>query len=176
MLIRRYTPRAVLLGLLVTAAGLLFWLWPEKPAQAIGANQNDKIVMAAGIMDDGECVFVLDTITANLWALRMHPKTGKYNASFFRNISKDFDLGEKTKGTPQFTMVTAGERFQRFSAATPIPCVLHVTEATSGRMVAYTLMWNSSARNNVFDPKKPGPITLLDAMQLRGDIVRPVTE
>src|SRR5687767_11687097 len=65
MLTRRCTHRAVLLGLLFTAAGLLFWLWPEKPVQAIGANQNDKIVMAAGPMDDGECVFVLDTITAN---------------------------------------------------------------------------------------------------------------
>jgi hypothetical protein len=173
---RRYTARAILLGLFITAAALLFWLWPQKPVQAIGANQNDKIVMAAGPMDDGECVFILDTITANLWALRMHPKTGKYNASFFRNIAKDFDLGEKTKGTPQFTMVTAGERFTRFSAAQPIPSVLHITEAVSGRVVAYTLNWNPGARNNIFDPKKPMPILVLDAMQLRGDIVRPTTE
>ena len=174
MVTRRNITRTVLLGLVLAAGVTLFALWPQTPVQAIGATQNDKMVMATGPMDEGEAVFVLDALTGNLSALRVHPKTGKYNASFVRNISKDFEL-EKVKGTPQFTMVTAGERFNRFGPATPIPMVLHVAEATSGRMVAYTILWNQAARTTTFDPNKPGPIQKLDMIQLRGDIVRNTT-
>jgi hypothetical protein len=176
MVTRGNTAR-VLLGLALVAGVTFFALWPEKSAQAVGANQNDKIVMATGQMDDGEAVFVLDTVTGNLAALRLHPKSGRFNASFVRNITRDFFDMEKAKSAaPQYTMVTGAERFSRSGPATAIPTVLYVAEATSGRMVAYTLMWNQAARNTVLDPNKPSPITKLDAFQLRGEIVRSSVE
>jgi hypothetical protein len=60
---------------------------------------------------------------------------------------------------------------------TPINSVLYVAEATSGKMAAYTLVWNSTMRQKSLDPAKPGPIVPLDGVQFRGNIVRnPVTE
>ncbi len=44
-------------------------------------------------------------------------------------------------------------------------------------MIAYTLLWNPGLRQKVLDPAKPNPITPLDGVKFRGDIVRnPVTD
>jgi hypothetical protein len=176
MFTRRNTSRAILLLALLVGAALV-WRWLEKPAHAIGATQTEKLVVCTGTMDDGEVVFVLDALTGDLRAFRLHPQFGKFNASFHRNIAADFGL-EKAKGAPQFTMVTGNERLTlRVGITTPIPSVLYVAEATSGKMIAYTIFWNSAARGKVFDPKSPMKIVPLDGVQFRGDIVRnPVTE
>jgi hypothetical protein len=168
--------RALLAGFLIVAGALAVWLWSARPAWAVGATQNDKVVICTGQLDDsGEVVYVLDSLTGDLKAFTMH-QTGRYSASYYRNIMGDFGL-DKSKDSPKFTMVTGQERFARRGPATPIGSVLHVAEGVSGRMVAYTLLWNSALRQKVLDPAKPGSITPLDGVKFRGDIVRnPVSD
>jgi len=168
--------RAVLAGGIVTVSALVVWLWNMRPALAVGASQNEKICICTGQLDDsGEVTWILDSLTGDLKAFTMH-QSGKYSASYHRNIMTEFGL-DRSKATPQFTMVTGQERFARRGPIAPIASVLHVAEATSGRMVAYTLALNPALRTKYVDPTKPGAIIALDGVQFRGDIRRsPVTE
>ena len=169
--------RALLAGFVVACGAAAVWLWNARPALAAGATQNEKVVICTGELDDsGEVVYLLDTLTGDLKAFTMH-QSGKFNASYHRNIMSDFGL-DKSKTAAQFTMVTGKERFARRGTASPINSVLYVAEATSGKMAAYTLIWNSSLRQKVLDPGAPGsvsnpaPITYLDGGQYRANIVR----
>jgi hypothetical protein len=165
-----------LASFVVASAAVAIWLWNTRPALAAGASQNEKVCICTGQLDDsGEVTFVLDSLTGDLKAFTMH-QTGKYSASFYRNIMADFGL-DKSKTTPQFSMVTARERFPRRGTVTPAESVLQVAEATSGRLIAYTLPWSPTLRQKAMDPSKPAQIVALDGVQFRGNIVRnPVTE
>jgi hypothetical protein len=169
--------RAILAGFVVSLGALAIWLWNTRPALAAGASQNDKVCICTGPLDDnGEVTFVLDSLTGDLKAFSMH-QSGKYSASYYRNILADFGL-DKAKTTPQFSMVTGKERFPRRGTVTPAESVLHVAEATSGKLIAYTLPWSPTIRQKWTDPSKPvAQITLLDGVPFRGNIVRtPVAE
>src|SRR5262245_12161339 len=97
--------RALLAGLAVAVGAVLVWLWNTRPAQAAGATQNDKVVICTGELDDSsEVVYLLDPLTGDLKAFTMH-QSGKFNASYHRNIMSDFGL-DKSKAAAQFTMVT----------------------------------------------------------------------
>jgi hypothetical protein len=167
--------RALLAGGLVACGALLVWLWNTRPALAMATSQNDKLIICTGPLDaSDEVVYLLDVLTGDLKAFTMHPG-GKFSLSYHRNIMSDFGL-EKTK-TPQFTMVTGQERFTRRGTVMPINSVLYVAEATSGKMGAYTIMWNSSYRDKLGDVNKPLEIVPLDGVQYRGNIVRnPVSQ
>jgi hypothetical protein len=166
----------LLAGLVVAVGALTVWLWNTRPALAVGATQNDKILICTGPVDEnGEVAYVLDALTGDLKGFTMH-NSGKFSASFHRNIMSDFGL-DKSKSTPQFTMVTGAERFTRRGTATPANSVLYVAEATSGKMAAYTVLWSPAWRQKQVDPSKPSQIILLDGVPLRGNIIRnPVSE
>jgi len=169
--------RAMGFGLLIAGAAVAAWLWSTRTALAVASSHNDKVVVATGQLDEnGEVLYILDSLTGDLRAFTMHSQSGKYSASYYRNVQKDFGL-DKVKSTPKFTMVTGQERFARRGTAMPIPSVLHVIEETSGRAVAYTLMWNPALRQKLLDVNQPAPITPLDGVQFRGNIVRnPVSD
>jgi hypothetical protein len=136
--------RALLAGFVITCGALAVWLWNARPAHAAGSTQNEKLCLCTGQLDGGgEVVYVLDALTGDLKAFTMH-QNGKFNASYYRNILQDFRLDKET-AKPQFTMVTGQEQFSRRGPVTPINSVLYVAEATSGKMAAYTLVWNSTA-------------------------------
>ncbi len=153
----------VALGL---ALGWALSWWHHLPqAQATATSERDDLIIATGPVDEeGEAVFVLDTLTGDIKAYVIHPFTGKFSGFFQANVLKDLGIANPKRA--RFTMVTGQQVFRRGpGVAQMADCVLYVAELSTGRMVAYGLPWNRAFRTSARGPTSP--MVRLDGVQFR---------
>jgi hypothetical protein len=157
----------VVLGLIV---GLnVSGLWPQVPLHATATQGLDKFAIATGLVDDNvEAIYFLDFLTGDLSAAVINPKTGKFNALFTRNIASDFGAVNKNA---RYLIVTGFADMPRgrsnFQFAKSI---VYVAEASSGKVAAYTIPWNSA--NQASGAAQKGEFQPLDVAAFRTTIIR----
>ena len=138
------TNAAAWLGLGLLAGLVLAGFWPSVPLHATATDKLDTFSMATGHVEDlVEAVYFLDHLTGELHAYVLGP-TGRgfgIQCHYFRNVSKDFDAGEKAK----YLMATGMDdlaRGGRANAIQPSRSVVYVAEVTTGTAIGYYLPYN----------------------------------
>ncbi len=146
------TKAAVWLGLGLLAGLVLAGFWPSVPLHATATDKLDNFSMATGFVEDGvEAVYFLDHLTGELHAYVLGPaaRGGSFGIQchYYRNVSKDFDAGEKSK----YLMATGMDdlaRAGRGSAIQPSRSVVYVAEVTTGTAIGYYLPYNVTAHRS----------------------------
>jgi hypothetical protein len=157
----------IVIGLLV---GLnIQGLWPSIPLHASSTHGLDKFAIATGLVDDRvEALYFLDYLTGDLRAAVLNPKNGKFNAFFTRNIAADFGGAGRTTG---YLLVTGSADMPRGAAHFQYAqSVVYVADATTGKVAAYTIPWNSSL--HAAGKAQTGEFQPLDVQQFRTTFVR----
>ncbi len=135
------TNAAVWLGLGLLAGLTLAGFWPSVPLHATATDKVDNFSMATGHVEDGvEAVYFLDHLTGELHAyvLGPTPRGPGIQCHYFRNVSKDFDAGEKAK----YLIATGMDdlaRGGRGSAIQPSRSIVYVAEVSTGTAIGYYL-------------------------------------
>lgn len=116
---------------------------PAMPVDAATAQRYENFAVATGPVDEEiEAFYFLDFLTGALSARAINTRTGEFAAVYQHNVSADFGADVKNG---KFLMVTGSARIPRGRGNTQIAkSVVYITEATTGRMVAYVMPWNSS--------------------------------
>jgi hypothetical protein len=140
----------VWLGLGLLVGLVVAGFWPSVPLHAVATDRVDTFSMATGFVDqDVEAVYFLDHLTGELHAYifgAMAGGRGGYGilSHYFRDVSKDFQGGEKSK----YLMATGMDdlsRAGRGNALQPSRSVIYVAEVSSGTAIAYYLPYNANA-------------------------------
>jgi hypothetical protein len=170
---RMFQSRAAYLGLglvLGLVIGLnLEGLWPTMPLHATATHGIDKFAIATGLVDNSvEALYFLDFLTGDMRAAVINPKTGKFNAFFTRNIAADFGGAGRNSG---YLMVTGAVNMPRGANNYQFAdSIVYVAEASTGKVVAYTIPWNSSMQ--AAGRRQYGEFQILDVQQFRTAFVR----
>jgi hypothetical protein len=128
----------------------VFGVWPGASLHATATDRVDSFAIATGALDsEVEGVYFLDFLTGdlNVAALSKQQNTG-WIANFRRNVAKD--LGVDMQKNPKFMMVTGVNSMRRGPTGSQQPsyATCYVAELTSGKVAAYVVPWNSSARQS----------------------------
>jgi hypothetical protein len=144
-------------------------LWPSIPLHATATQGLDKFAIATGLVDDSvEAIYFLDFLTGDLSAAVINPKTGKFNAMYTRNIAADFGAvgaGARYLVVTGFADMPRGRANFQFAKS-----IVYVAEASSAKVAAYTIPWNSAAQ--AAGKPQRGEFKPLDAVQFRTTFVR----
>lgn len=141
---------AACLGLGLLTGLVLAGFWPSVPLHATATDKLDTFSMATGHVEDAvEGVFFLDHLTGELHAYVLGPtaRGPGIQCHYFRNVSKDFDAGEKAK----YLMVTGLDdlaRGGRGSSIQPSRALVYVAEVSTGKAIAYYLPYNLTAHRS----------------------------
>lgn len=143
---------AVWLGLGLLAGLIVAGFWPSVPLHAVATDKVDTFSMATGHVEPNvEAVYFLDHLTGELHSYVLGPVAGGRSfgilCHYFRNVSKDFQAGEKSK----YLMATGIDdltRAGRGGALTPSRSVVYVAEVTTGTAIAYYLPYNLNAHRS----------------------------
>lgn len=125
------------------AAGVcLTYFWPHEPALSAASDRSSKFGMATcsatsglGVAGEVEAVFVLDYYTGRLSGGILDPKSGKFTASYFRNVAADFQVDPKAE--PNYAMVTGKLPLNAKGRQAMANGTVYIGELTSGRINAY---------------------------------------
>ena len=136
--------------------------------QAIGAATDKEFAMCTGPVDNAiEAVYLLDFVTGDLKATVINKRSGRFTAFFTYNVTPD--VGPELKN-PRYVMVTALADMQRGAGPQIAKSVLFVAEATTGKVAAYVLPWNSTAQAT--GVVQAGAFIPLDIQQFRTTALR----
>jgi hypothetical protein len=159
-----YLAAGVIVGL------VLGGLWPDSPAHAVATAQIESFaVCTAPIDDEGEGIFFLDYLTGDLKGATISPRNGKFMVFFQANVTTD--LGIDPAKAPKYLLVSGLNDFRRAAGNQLFGnSTVYVAELTTGKVAAYAIPWQRSARNAT----APGHVnlTLLDIFQFRNVQVR----
>ncbi len=152
----------VWLGLGLLAGLVVAGFWPSVPLHAVATDKLDTFSMATGHVEEGvEAVYFLDHLTGELHAYVLGPATrGGFGIQchYYRNISKDFDAGEKAK----YLMATGLDDLARAGRGSPIQpsrSVVYVAEVSTGMAIGYYLPYNVTAhRSGLFNQGQLVPV------------------
>ena len=161
------TGAGIVVGLIV---GLnIQGIWPSVPLHASATHGLDKFAIATGLVDSGvEALYFLDYLTGDMRAAVINPKTGKFNSFFTRNIAADFGGAGRSTG---YLMVTGSADMPRGTSKFQYArSIVYVAEATTGKVAAYTIPWNSSAQ--AAGASQYGEFQTLDVEAFRTAFVR----
>jgi hypothetical protein len=144
-------------------------LWPSVPLHASATHGLDKFAIATGLVDDRvEALYFLDYLTGDLRAAVINPKNGKFNSFFTRNIAADFGGAGRTTG---YLLVTGSADMPRGTANFQYAqSIVYVADATTGKVAAYTIPWNSSL--HAAGKTQVGEFQPLDVQPFRTTFVR----
>lgn len=157
----------IVLGLIV---GLnVQGIWPSIPLHASATHGLEKFAIATGLVDSSvEALYFLDYLTGDLRAAVINPKNGLFNSYFTRNIAADFGGAGRATG---YLMVTGTVDMPRGTARFQYSrSVVYVADATTGRVAAYTIPWNSSL--HAAGTPQYGQFQPLDVKEFRTAFVR----
>ncbi|MEM6329491.1 MAG: hypothetical protein AAF790_04490 [Planctomycetota bacterium] len=143
---------------------------PPQLIDAATAQNFENFAVATGPVDgDIEAFYFLDFLTGSLKAVAINTRTGVFGSRYEYNIAADFDsAGAKN---PKFLMVTGTARIPRGRGNTQIASsVVYITEATTGKMAAYIMPWNSSMQ--AAGKVQTGTFRKVAEVQLRNSFVR----
>lgn len=158
----------IVLGLII---GLnIQGIWPSVPLHASATHGLEKFAIATGTVDAGiEALYFLDYLTGDLRAAVISPKNGRFNSFFTRNIAADFGGTGVNTG---YLLVTGTADIPRGTANfQPARSIVYVADATSGKVAAYVIPWNSSLQ--AAGKPQYGEFHPLDVAQFRTAFVRP---
>ncbi|HVT27514.1 MAG TPA: hypothetical protein VHE81_05790 [Lacipirellulaceae bacterium] len=162
-----YVGLGIVIGLII---GLnLEGIWPSVPLHASATHGIDKFAIATGLVDSGvEALYFLDFLTGDMRAAVINPKTGKFNAFYTRNIASDFGGAGRSSG---YLMVTGSVNMPRGASNFQFAqSIVYVAEASTGKVAAYTIPWNSSMQ--AAGKTQYGEFRPLDVRQFRTAFVR----
>jgi hypothetical protein len=152
---------AAWLGLGLLAGLVLAGFWPSVPLHATATDKLDTFSMATGHVEDAvEGVYFLDHLTGELHAYVLGPtnRGPGIQCHYFRNVSKDFDAGEKAK----YLMATGLDdlaRGGRNNSIQPSRAVVYVAEVSTGTAIAYYLPYNVTAhRSGIYSEGQLVPV------------------
>jgi hypothetical protein len=151
--------------------GVGWFIRPIEPSITVNASATqgmDNFAIATGLIEGGvEGLYFLDYLTGDLKAGVISEKNGKFNALFQRNVAKDFGAVQN----PKYLLVTGLADIPRGRSYTQLAkSIIYVAEASTGRVAAYAMPWNSSFQSA--GKAQQGEIQLLDIGQFRTVIVR----
>lgn len=129
-----------------TSAGLSNELVQQLFAKADSASSSKSLSMATGHVDSGvDGIFVLDHATGNLFCWVVNPKGGGIVAQYMANVQAAMGPVEQGKAT-EYVMVTGNMDSSGGNAGNgkPAGCVCYVGDATSGKVIGYSFLWNRS--------------------------------
>jgi hypothetical protein len=131
----------VALGAALTAG--LHGVLSVPQAQATATHGSDNFAIATGQVDDQvEALYFLDFLTGDLRGAIVNRRNATFTGYFQYNVLGDFP---GINDRPRFLMVTGVADLQRGRGATQIGrSLVYVAEATSGRIAAYALPFNST--------------------------------
>ncbi len=144
-------------------------LWPNVPLHATATDGYENFSIATGLVDNEvEGLYFLDYLTGDLVGAVINPRTGKFNARFTYNISRDFTgSGRNAK----YLMVTGLVNMPRARAGfQPAQSVVYIADTTSGQVGAYIMPWNSSMQ--AAGKPQDGTFQALDLKQFRSAVIR----
>jgi hypothetical protein len=135
----------LIVGIVVGAALTAGWhgVTSIPQAHAVATSGSDNFAIATGFVDDQvEALYFLDFLTGDLRCAVVNRKNAAFTAFFQYNVLADFPgINDK----PRFLMVTGMADLQRGRGATQIArSLVYVAEATSGRVAAYAVPYNST--------------------------------
>jgi hypothetical protein len=115
-------------------------------AHAVATSGSDNFAIATGFVDDQiEGLYFLDFLTGDLRCAIVNRRNATFSAYFQYNVLADFP-GVNDK--PRFLLVTGLADLPRGRGATQIGrSLVYVAEATSGRIAAYAVPYNSTLLN-----------------------------
>ena len=112
----------------------------SKPARAAAATRTDGASMCTVVVEGiEEAVFVLDHKTHLLKGGYLNSRNGRFNHTFFRDISEDFG----SPANPRYTLVGG---VKSLTIPKRPGGVLYVYEETSGKVQAYALTMPTGVR------------------------------
>jgi hypothetical protein len=115
---------------------------------ATAASGSKHLSVATVPIDSGvEAIVVLDHVTLEMTGYIMNPYTGKFFAGYHAQLADEF--GVKQGKVPEFTLIAGQANFRQFTGnSRPADGVIYVTEALSGKMIAYGIPWNATFNAN----------------------------
>lgn len=127
----------------LTSAKLPF----ELPVGAATAQGFDNFAVATGSVEQGlDAFYFLDFLTGDLRATLINTRRAEFGAFFEYNILNDFGAGQVKN--PKYLMVTGEANIPRGRGNTQIArSIVYITEATTGRMCAYIMPFNSTQQS-----------------------------
>jgi hypothetical protein len=138
--------------------------------RAAGGSEASGYTSATGPIDrDLEGFFFLDSLTGELKAVALNPRTKKFMAVFSRKIDDDFPkMGEANTGRRYMMSTGVANLTQEPGAPWRwAPSVIYVTELNSGVVVAYGVQLPPGFRNAAVRRRVVGDIMPLDKLELR---------
>ena len=154
----------------VAVGWAIAYLIPARDAEAVGNDRFENFsVCTASVDGTFEAFYFLDFTSGELKAAVLNSRSGKFTTFFQRNILVDFDLEGIKK--PRFLMVSGRADFQRIAGRPQMAhSAVYVSELISGRMMAYSVPWNSQ-RSVAISPVR-AEILPIDVVQIR-EVIRP---
>lgn len=108
---------------------------------------------------------MLDFETGDLSGGVLNPATGRFTGAYKHNVLQDLGFKAGQAKNPRFLLVSGAAELQTGGAATFAPCVLYVTDSSTGTTVAYGIPFNpQQAAAAPFAAK----VELLDVARPRG--------
>lgn len=145
-------------------------IWPEAPLHAVATHGHDNFAIATGFVDEQiEALYFLDYLTGNLQAAVLNINNGQFAAYYEKNILQDLEIDAGK--TPRYLMVTGTADLRRIPAQVrPAASVCYVTDATTGKVAAYTIPWIGGQR--AVGANIQAELVLLSITQFRTAAVR----
>ncbi len=145
----RWLDRALWLSFgLIVAFAASYFLFANEPVSASTSDRSEDIIMATGLIDnDGEGVFILDTVTGDLKGWVLDSRNGSFSTGYAINVMEY--LGVNANSKPDFSMVTGSQTFRPARGQSQFAStVIYVAESTTGRVGAFAIPWGNARRNN----------------------------
>ncbi|MEE2707312.1 MAG: hypothetical protein VX988_09685 [Planctomycetota bacterium] len=139
-------------------------------AAAAGVSEASGYTTATGPIDrDLEGFFFFDSLTGELKAVALNPRTKQFVAVFSRKINEDFSPKGEARSGQRFLMATGVANLSpepgvtwRWAAS-----AIYVTELNSGVVAAYGIKLPQNLRNVPARQPIVGDITPFDKLELR---------
>lgn len=139
-------PRAAMLYLGVLVCGVAISLLRTTPdlawtrnIRAVASQGQETSAIATGYVQEGiEGLFYLDYLTGDLRGVLLNSNTGKFTASFTRNVFGDLNL-KTASTTPKLLLVLGQVNLRKQGAAQFADSVVYVVDDLSGACIAYAI-------------------------------------
>lgn len=134
------------------AMAAVFYMLPERTAQAPVVSENDKFSMiTVPMVETGqvEGVFVLNHLTGVLSGGVLNEQTATFTHKYMHNVAADFKSVAKS---PKYAIVTGPVALPGSGNAAPAFGVIYIAELSSGATIAYALPRPSNQNAGEFLP------------------------
>ena len=141
----------LLAGLML--GGLAVWksedpnLRLSREIRAVATQGSGTCAVATGFVQEGiEGLFFLDYLTGDLRGVLINSNSGRFTASFTRNVFGDLNL-QSRKETPQLALVVGQINLRKQGPASFADSVVYVVDGNSGIAAAYAIPLAPNAKS-----------------------------